>query len=50
MDLTNNPDYITLEDDFLYVMFCNLPFISSKHQPAPLLNVQERNIDMQLVG
>ena len=43
------PNFQTIEDSFLNVIFLSIPFISDQYEWGPLLKVEEEAIDMQVV-
>lgn len=42
-----NTSFHTVETNFLNAIFCTIPFITEKHEFAPLLLVEDKAIDMQ---
>ena len=42
-------NFRVMEGDFLNTVFTYIPLISNKYNPAPLLTIEEKVIDMQVV-
>ena len=45
----DSPDYITVENTFISTIFSLLPYTTDKIKIAPLLSIEDKAFDMQLM-